>query len=74
MSIYQEVSYNKKYFHKERYSSEYHSMITRKCKCGHSIQIFKKEGYEVCSFCGRMVFLTDKHKLKYYLKRRNINV
>lgn len=72
MSVYLTDSHNKKFFHKERYSDEYHAILTRKCLCGHSIQIFKKEGYEVCSYCGRMVFLTDKHKFKYNMKRRNI--
>lgn len=72
MNLYCEDSYNKKYFKRERYNTEYVSLMTRKCKCGHSIQIFKKEGYELCSYCGKMVFLSDKHKFKYKMKRRNI--
>ena len=72
MSLYYEDSYNKRYFRKDSYSDEYRSIMTKKCKCGHSIQIFKREGYDICSYCGRMVFISDKHKFKYNMKRRNI--
>lgn len=72
MKLFANASYNKEYFRKYRYNEKYRELITRKCKCGHSVNIFRKEGYEICSFCGKLVFLSKKHEFKYNMKRRNI--
>lgn len=55
-----------------KYNDDYTSIVTRKCKCGHSVAIYNRFRREICSQCGRMVFLTDKDKFKYKMKRRGI--
>lgn len=55
-----------------KYDDEYTSKVTKICKCGHSVAIYNKEGKEICNHCGRLVFLTKKHELKYYMKRKGI--
>lgn len=60
-----------KYFIENK-NSEYISKVTRKCKCGHCVQIFSRYRREICSNCGNIVFLSEKDRLKFYLKRRGI--
>lgn len=55
-----------------KYDDEYTSKVTKICKCGHSVAIYNKEGKEICNHCGRLVFLTKKYELKYYMKRKGI--
>ena len=46
---------NKKPF---KYNDEYTSLVSRTCKCGHVVNIYNRFGREICSYCGRNVFLT----------------
>ena len=67
----------KKYFNFDnhpmyKYDEEYLSLITRKCKCGHSVSIKNRHRREICSNCGRFVFLTKKDEFEYRLKRKLI--
>lgn len=55
-----------------RYNDEYISMCTVKCKCGHSVTIYNRHRREICSNCGRIVFLTKKDEFNYKLKRKLI--
>lgn len=56
----------------ENKNTDYISLVSRKCKCGHVVQIYSRYRREICSNCGNIVFLTNKDKLKYYMKRRGI--
>lgn len=52
-----------------KYDSEYTSLVTVKCRCGHSVTIYNRYRRDVCSHCGRIVFLTKKDEYLYKLKR-----
>lgn len=52
-----------------RYDPEYIALMTVKCKCGHSVTIYNRFRREICSFCGRNVFLTDKDKFKFIINK-----
>ena len=56
----------------ERYDSEYTSLVSRKCKCGHTVTIYNRYGREICKWCGRNVFLDKKHELYYIMKRKGV--
>ena len=48
---------------KDRYiniDSEYTALVSRKCKCGHTLNIYNRYRREICPNCGRMVFLDKK--------------
>ncbi len=67
----------KKYFNFDghlmfKYDDEYLSLITRKCKCGHSVAVKSRYRREICSNCGRYVFLTKEDEFKYRMKRKLI--
>lgn len=53
-----------------RYNDEYIALMTRKCVCGHSVTIYNRHRREICSNCGRFVFLTKKDEFEYRLKRK----
>lgn len=53
-----------------KYNDEYTSLVSRTCKCGHVVNIYNRFGREICSYCGRNVFLTKKHEFKYQMQRR----
>ena len=55
-----------------KYDDEYISKVTIKCRCGHSVSIYNRFRREICSYCGRMVFLTKKDEFKYKLKRKGV--
>nr|DAM30811.1 MAG TPA: 30S ribosomal protein S27 [Caudoviricetes sp.] len=55
-----------------KYDDDYISMVTVKCRCGHSVSIYNRFRREICSYCGRMVFLTKKDEFKYKLKRKGV--
>ena len=42
---------------------------TVKCKCGHSVTIYNRYRREICSFCGRNVFLTKKDEYKFIINK-----
>ena len=48
----------KEVFNDDKY--KYKANTTRKCKCGHSIDLFKSDRTS-CSWCGRLVY-RDKKK------------
>ena len=52
-----------------KYDDEYLAQITRRCKCGHSVQITNRHRREICSNCGRYVFLTKEDEFKFRMKR-----
>ena len=52
------------------YDTEYTSLVTAKCKCGHSVTIYNRYRRDTCSHCGRMVFLTKKDEFKYLMERK----
>lgn len=56
--------------HIYKYNDEFASLMTRKCKCGHSVTIYSRYRREICSNCGRFVFLTKKDEFEYRMKRR----
>ena len=56
----------------EPYPDKFKAQYRVLCKCGHSILVYKRERREVCSNCGRMVFLTKKDEFMYKMKRRVI--
>ena len=43
-----------------KYNDEYTSLVSKKCKCGHTVSIYNRFGREICSHCGSNVFLTKK--------------
>lgn len=55
-----------------RYDDEYISLMTRKCKCGHSVTIYNRKRREICSNCGRYVYLTDRDEFKHKLQRKMV--
>ena len=65
MSSHKTFEHNKNH----RYDSEYTSLVTVKCKCGHSVTIYNRYRRQLCSHCGRVVFLTKKDEFNYKLKR-----
>ena len=67
----------KKYFDFDRhpmhrYNEEYASLMTRKCKCGHSVTIYNRFRREICSNCGRYVYLTKRDEFKHNMQRKMI--
>ena len=42
--------------HIYKYNDEFASLMTRKCKCGHSVTIYNRHRREICSNCERFVF------------------
>lgn len=54
------------------YDSEYTSLMTRKCKCGHSVTIYNRKRREICSLCGRFVYLTEKDEFLHKMQRKLI--
>lgn len=54
------------------YDEEYTSMCSRKCKCGHTVTIYNRFKREICSYCGRYVFLDKKTEFDYRVKRKVI--
>lgn len=55
-----------------RHKDEYTSLLTRQCKCGHSVTIYSRFRREICSNCGRYVYLTKKDEFKHRLQRKMI--
>ena len=47
---------------------------TVKCKCGHSIAFISRSNSIICSWCGRLVYKSQKEKLKEELMKRGINI
>ena len=39
--------------------------LTTICKCGHSMIIKNKRGRLTCKYCGRLVFVSIRAKMKY---------
>lgn len=47
---------------------------TVKCKCGHSIAFIDRNNKKICSWCGRLVYKSQKEKLKEELMKRGIKI
>lgn len=69
------------YFKKERdfdftklelHDPNYTSLVSVKCKCGHTVSIYNRYKREICTWCGRLVFLTKKDEFYYNLKRKGV--
>lgn len=63
-------AYNKKFI--TYYDSNYTSLVSRKCKCGHTVTIYNRYRRQTCRWCGRMVFLTKKDEFNYNMKRMGV--
>ena len=50
------------------------AMNTVKCPCGHSISFIDRNNKKICSWCGRLVYKSQKEKLKEELMKRGINI
>ena len=50
--------------------SEYDSITSKKCKCGHIITFHCKNPNNICRCCGRINFLNKKAEYDYMIKRR----
>lgn len=57
-----------KYFNKKQ--SDYISLISRKCKCGHTITFETRAKNKKCSYCGNLVFWDKKSEYDFKIKRR----
>lgn len=55
-----------------KFNDDYTSLVTVKCKCGHSVTIYNRHRREICKNCGRYVFLTEKDEFLYRMKRKLI--
>lgn len=42
--------------------------ITRKCKCGHSVEIYHEK--RICTHCGKYVFKNKEDEFKYRLNEK----
>ena len=42
--------------------------LSTKCKCGHSITLWNKDGCYKCDWCGRLVFASKRIEMKYRQK------
>ena len=42
--------------------------LSTKCKCGHSITLWNKNGYFTCKWCGRLVFVNRRAEMKFRQK------
>lgn len=56
----------------ERHDPEYTFLVSRKCKCGHTVTIYNRHRREICRWCGRVVFLSPKEEFKYNMKRKGV--
>lgn len=56
--------------HIYKYNDEFQSLMTRKCKCGHSVTIYSRHRREICSNCGAYVFLTKKDEFEFKLRKK----
>lgn len=54
------------------YDPNYTSLVSRKCKCGHTVTIYNRYNREICKWCGRLVFLTKKDEFDYFMKRKGV--
>lgn len=52
---------------------EYTRKVSRTCKCGHVVNIYNKHGYDVCRWCGNIVFLNTRAEYEFKIKRRFAN-
>lgn len=61
-------------FYKKDYelSSEYDSITSKKCKCGHIISFATFRKNNICKYCGRINFINKKAEFDYYIKRRYV--
>ena len=55
-----------------KHGDEYTSLLTRKCKCGHSVTIYSRFRREICSNCGRYVYLSKRDEFKHRMQRKMI--
>lgn len=53
-----------------KHNDEYTSLVSRVCKCGHVVNIYNRFRREICSHCGRYVFLTKKDEFLFMMKRK----
>lgn len=47
---------------------EQHKYFTKHrtlCKCGHSVLVTEKKGYQLCNWCHNLVFINKEAELKY---------
>ena len=51
---------------------EYTSLVSKKCKCGHTLNIYNRHRREICNWCGRIVFLRKKDEFIYNMKRKGV--
>lgn len=63
-------TYNRNFI--EVHDFNYTTLVSRKCKCGHSVPIYSRHRREICKWCGRMVFLDKKDEFKYNMKRMGV--
>lgn len=59
-----------KYYEKSKKFSEYQSLITKYCKCGHSVQFRNLIPYITCNYCGNLIFRNKKCEYDFKIKRR----
>lgn len=55
-----------------KYDERYITSVSRKCKCGHTVSIFNRNGREICKWCGRLVFIDKKYEFLYKMKRMGV--
>ena len=63
-------SFDSKPFH--MYDPDYTSQVTRKCKCGHSVTIYSRFRRNICTNCGRFVYLTKKDEFIHRMQRKMV--
>ena len=52
------------------HDNEYTALLKRTCKCGHVVTIYTRHRREICSHCGRFVYLTPKDEFMHKMKRK----
>ena len=52
------------------HDNEYTALLKRTCKCGHVVTIYTRHRREICSHCGRFVYLTPKDEFLHQMKRK----
>lgn len=55
-----------------KYNSEFIAIHKRTCKCGHVVTILSRYRREICSYCGRYVYLSKKDEFLHQLKRKGV--
>ena len=54
----------------KRYNEKFFNEHTVYCTCGHAINITNRYRREICSFCGKVNYLTKKDEYMYTMKRK----